>query len=122
MKPTRRIDAGKEQATRTDAGKAENLVDHRHRILSPFSFLGTYQWMCGLVGMDVVKISGYSVKPGWNGHVGGVQHVHVYIRKWCREINREHLPRIVTSLSLGYKRKGGASFEGHPFCVRRVHP
>ena len=32
--------------------------------LSHFSFFGTYQWICSLVGVDVVKISGYSVKSG----------------------------------------------------------
>ena len=43
--------------------------------------LGTYQWMCGLVGADVVKISGYEEKTGRSGQVGDVQHVHMYDRK-----------------------------------------
>ena len=53
----------------------------------------------GRIGRDgrthgVVKISGYGVKPGWNGQIGGVQHVHVYTRKWCVERRGEFYPTL----------------------------
>ena len=73
-----------------------------------------------MVGVDVVKISGYSVKRGWNGQVGGVQHVHMYSRKMVYRIRGELIPHCNVSPSLGYKRDGSL-LRGRPFCVRRVH-
>ena len=46
--------------------------------LSPYFPHGTSWWMCGLVGVIVVKISGYGVKTRWNGLIDNVQHVHMY--------------------------------------------
>ena len=30
---------------------------------------------------QIIRISGYDVKTRWNGQVGNVQHVHMYVRK-----------------------------------------
>ena len=45
-------------------------------------FLGTFRWMRGFGGVDVVKISGYGVKTRWNGRVGDMHRVHMYIQKY----------------------------------------
>ena len=68
-----------------------------------------------MFGHVVVKISDYSVKPGWNGQVGGVQHVHTYTRKWCIEIRGEILSHIVRSLPpWAIKGREGSLMKGLP--------
>ena len=57
-----RFGAGKGPARRSNAETMEDPVDHRRRNLSHFP-----SWQIpvdGLVGADVVKISGYGEKPG----------------------------------------------------------
>ena len=36
-------------------------------------FLGTYQWMCGLVGVDVVRVYSNDGKIKWNGRERGCE-------------------------------------------------
>ena len=48
----------------------------------------------GLVGADVVKISGYGVKPGWKEQVGSVQHVHMYNSKTVYRIKGRTYPTL----------------------------
>ena len=72
---------------KTKSSKAgEDMVDLSFLTISKksylFSFLGTYRWMCGLVGADVVKMFGHNGKTERDKEIGGVQtcaHALVYL-------------------------------------------
>ena len=46
------------------------------------------------MGADVVKIFGHERKPGKDGQIGVVQHVHMYVRNVDRKVSVGNGPTL----------------------------